>query len=123
MASKRLEAQARTRQRARVVGVVGVLLAAVVPVVLWHEVLAMAIGEFRFSPRYIMSGLLPWLLMGAGLACAVPVVWHDLRDRRRRFHSNGTAAWAGWGITLYILGFALATQVAQLVDISRYGGN
>jgi hypothetical protein len=123
MAARRLEDQARARRRARIVGVTGVLAAAVVPVVLWHEVLSMAISEFRPSPRYVMSGILPWLLMGAGLACAVPVVWHDLRDRHRRFHSSGTAAWAGWGITLYILGFALATQVAQLVDISRYGGN
>jgi len=123
MASKRREAQARARRRARVVGVAGVLLAAVMPVVMWHEVLAMAVGEFRPTPRYVMTGLLPWVLMGTGLACAVPVAWHDLRDRRRRFHSSGTAAWAGWGITLYILGFALATQVAQLVEISRYGGN
>ena len=123
MGSKRLEAQARARRRARIVGVVGVLLAAVMPVVFWHEVLGMAISEFRLSVRYIAVGLLPWLLMAAGLACAVPVVWHDMRDRHRRFHSGGTAAWAGWGITLYLLGFALATQVAQLVDISRYGGN
>jgi len=123
MASKRQEAQARARRRARIAGVVGVLVAAVMPVALWHEVLAMAVAEFRPSLRYLMTGLLPWVLMAAGLACAVPVVWHDLRDRHRRFHSNGTAAWAGWGITLYLLGFALATQVAQLVDISRYGGN
>jgi hypothetical protein len=123
MASKRLEAQARTRRRARIVGVVGVLAAALTPPLLWHEVLAMAVGEFRPTPRYVMTGLLPWLLMGTGVACAGPVIWHDLRDRHRRFHGGSTAAWAGWGITLYILGFALATQVSALVDISRYGGN
>jgi hypothetical protein len=123
VASKRLEAQARARRRARIVGVVGVLLAAVVPVLLWSEVLAMAVTEFRLDLRYVLTGLLPWVLMAGGLACAGPVIWHDLRDRHRRFHSGGTAAWAGWGITLYLLGFGLATQVAQLVDISRYGGN
>jgi len=123
MSSKRLEAQARARTRARFVGVGGVLLAAVVPVVLWSEVLAMAVSEFRPDLRYVATGLLPWILMGAGIACAGPVIWHDLRDRHRRFHTSGTAAWAGWGITLYLLGFGLATQVAQLVDISRYGGN
>ena len=95
MASKRLEAQARARRRARIVGVGGVLLAAVMPVVMWHEVLSMALVEFRPTPRYVMTGLLPWVLMGTGLACAVPVAWHDLRDRHRRFHSGGTAAWAG----------------------------
>ena len=25
-------------------------------------------------------------------------------------------AWLGWAITLYLLGFALATQVAQIAD-------
>jgi hypothetical protein len=25
-------------------------------------------------------------------------------------------AWFGWGVTLYLLGFALATQVAQIAD-------
>jgi hypothetical protein len=29
-------------------------------------------------------------------------------------HRPGTGAWAGWGVTLYLLGFALATQVAQI---------
>jgi hypothetical protein len=24
--------------------------------------------------------------------------------------------WYGWGVTLYLLGFALATQVAQITD-------
>jgi hypothetical protein len=40
-----------------------------------------------------------------------------LRDPDRRFARRGTNAWAGWGVTLYLLGFALATQVAQIAEL------
>ena len=53
--------------------------------------------------------------------CFVIVAVVDLRDRDRRFYGPGSGAWAGWGITLYLLGFALATQVAQITEgISAY---
>ena len=39
-----------------------------------------------------------------------------LWDRDRRFYGPGSAAWVGWGISLYLLGFGLATQVAQIAD-------
>ena len=54
--------------------------------------------------------------MGLGLACALPPTLERRRDRERRFYRRGTGAWYGWGVTLYILGFALATQVAQIAD-------
>jgi hypothetical protein len=54
--------------------------------------------------------------MALGLACVVPPVIADWRHRDGRFHRPGTGAWYGWGITLYLLGFALATQVAQIAD-------
>ena len=48
------------------------------------------------------------------------------RGRRRpprratgRFYAPGAGAWVGWGVTLYLLGFALATQVAQIADVRR----
>ena len=40
----------------------------------------------------------------------------DWRDRERRFYGRAMGAWYGWGVTLYLLGFALATQVAQIAD-------
>jgi hypothetical protein len=48
--------------------------------------------------------------------CLVPPAVADWRDRERRFYRRGTGAWYGWGVTLYVLGFALATQVAQIAD-------
>lgn len=77
----------------------------------------MVVDEFELKPSYLASGVLPFLLMALGLACAIPIVVAELRDREHRFHRQGTAAWAGWGVTLYLLGFGLATQVAQLLEL------
>lgn len=95
---------------------VGFLLAAALPVVLWHDLVADILDGFELEWSYLVSGMTPWALMLLGLLCFIPVGVHDLRDRHRRFHSRGTGHWVGWGTTLYLLGFLLATQVAQISD-------
>ena len=116
MASLRADAERKRRRRARRVGAVGFTGAALLPVVLWHRVIADIAGEFRLDAGYLITGWSPWVLMTLGLLCFVPVAVEDLRDRDRRFHRPGTGAWMGWAVTLYLLGFALATQVAQIAD-------
>ena len=116
MASLRAEAERARRRRARRIGAVGFAAAAALPVVLWHRVVADIAGEFRLDAKYLITGWSPWVLMALGLLCFVPVVLEDWRDRDRRFHHSGTGAWLGWAVTLYLLGFALATQVAQIAD-------
>jgi hypothetical protein len=54
--------------------------------------------------------------MAMGLLCLAIAGVIDWRERERRFYGSGSAAWVGWGLSLYILGFALATQVAQIAD-------
>jgi hypothetical protein len=54
--------------------------------------------------------------MSLGLLCFVPVALREWRDPDRRFPGRGTAAWSGWGVSLYLLGFLLATQVSQIAD-------
>ena len=97
-------------------GAVGFLLALALPIVLWHDVVRDIASEFRFDARYLVTGWSPWLLMGAGLACLATAGVVEWRRRDRRFYTASGAAWAGWGVSLYILGFALATQVAQIAD-------
>jgi hypothetical protein len=104
----------RARRRARRVGTVGVLGAAVLPVVLFHRVIGDIASGFRLEFNYLVTGWAPWVLMALGLLCAIPIAIEDLRNRDRRFYSAGTGAWAGWGVTLYLLGFGLATQVSQI---------
>ena len=116
MAGTRLERERMARRRARRVGAVGFVGAAALPVVLWHEVIGDIASEFELTPRYLVTGWSPWLLMLAGLACLGWAGVQEWRDRARRFSTSGTAAWFGWGVTLDLLGFALATQVAQIAQ-------
>lgn len=106
---------AAARRRAEAVGAVGVLVAAVLPAVLWADVIAdIARASAQDRAADVLIGWAPWLLMALGLLCAIPVAVASVRARRSRFHRPGGGAWAGWGVTLYVLGFGLATQVAQL---------
>jgi hypothetical protein len=59
----------------------------------------------------------PWVLIAAGLAFFVPVAWSAGRDPGSRWYPRARNAYAGWGITLYLLGCGLATQVAQIRDV------
>ena len=112
---RRADALARERRRARVVGALGVVVALLVPLWLWHDVIAdVARTSGSAGATVAFVGWAPWTLMALGLLCAIPVLVHDLRDRHRRFYRRGAAAWSGWGVTLYLLGFLLATQVAQI---------
>src|SRR3954453_15277668 len=101
---------------ARRSGPVVFVAAAALPVVLWHRVIADIASEFRLEPAYLLTGWTCWALMALGLLCLVPAGIVDWRDRRRRFYRRGTGAWYGWGIALFLLGFALATRVAQIPD-------
>ena len=101
---------------ARAAGAVGFVAAAALPVVLWHRVIADIASQFRLEPAYLITGWTCWTLMALGLLCLVPGAIAEWRDRHRRFYRRGTGAWYGWGVTLYLLGFALATQVAQITD-------
>ncbi len=96
-------------------GAVGFAVAVALPVWLWHGVIAdIARAGTPDSLGLLVASWAPWALMALGLACFAPIVLADLRDREHRFHRRGTGAWAGWGISLYLLGFGLAAQVAQI---------
>src|SRR2546423_6799693 len=104
------------RRQARRVGAVGFVLAAALPIVLWHRVILDIASEFRLDLNYLVSEWSPWILILLGLAFAAPVVWSAGRDPESRWYPRSRNAYAGWGITLYLLGIGLATQVAQISD-------
>jgi hypothetical protein len=114
--NRRRELEIARLRRARRVGGAGFAAALLLPVVLWHRVIGAIASQFDFSLRYFVTGWSPWVLMLLGLACFAVVAVHDWRDRERRFYGPGTGAWFGWGVTLYLLGFGLATQVAQITQ-------
>ena len=116
MASARLQAERAARARARRVGAAGFVVAAGLPILLWHRVIGDIASEFEVNATYLLTGWSPWVLMGLGLACFVQVWVIDRRDRDRRFYGNATGAWFGGGVTLDLLGFWLASQVAQITE-------
>ena len=116
MASGPLGREQLSRRRARRVGAVGFAMALALPPALWHDVMADIASEARVDLRYVVMELTPWLLMLGGLACFVPILLEEMRDPERRFYGSPKVAWFGWATTLYLLGFGLATQVAQIAD-------
>jgi hypothetical protein len=112
----RREREEAKRRQAQRVGAVGFLVALFLPIVLWHRVIADIASDFRFDANYLVTGWSPWVLMVLGLAFFVPVAISNGRDPEGRFYPRARNAYAGWGITLYLLGFGLATQVAQIAD-------
>jgi hypothetical protein len=115
-AGSRLQREQAARRRARRTGAVGFAGALALPILLWHRVIAAIASEFHLDVRYLVTGWSPWALMALGLLCLAVAGVIDWRERDRRFYGPGSAAWVGWGLSLYLLGFGLATQVAQIAD-------
>ena len=105
---------AHARSHSRRIGVVGLVVAAVLPVLLFHRLIAAIASEFRLDAVYLMAEWSPWLLIAAGLAFAVPVVWSAGRDPHGRWYPRARNAYAGWASVLYLLGMALGVQVAAV---------
>ncbi len=102
-------------QRLRV-ELVSFAAALALPAILWHQTIVQIAEGFRLEFGYLVTGWAPWVLMLLGLVCFIPIVLDELRDPDRRFYGSPRMAWFGWATTLYLLGFGLATQVAQIAE-------
>ena len=107
---QRFEAE---RRQARVLGAAGFLAALCAPIALFHGVVATLAADFKTDLQYL-SGWTPWFLLAGGLAFLLPVAWSAGMDPSSRFFPRARAAYAGWGVTLYLLGFLLAWQVHEI---------
>ena len=106
----RLEAR---RRQARFVGALGFVIAAVTPVVLFHHVVEILAEQPKLELHY-MTGWLPWALLAVGLLFLLPVAWSAGMNPESRWFPRARGAYAGWGVSLYLLGFFLAWQVARI---------
>ena len=105
------------RRRALRLSVFGFVAAVALPILLWRDVVAGIASEFRLDLHYLLSEWSPWILIALGLAFCLPVVWSAGADPESRWYPRSRNAYAGWGITLYLLGLALGTQVAQIYEL------
>jgi hypothetical protein len=102
------------RRRARLLAIASLVSAIALPGLLWHGVVAGIASEFRLDLHYLLTEWSPWLLILAGLGFGIPVAWSAGRDPESRWYPRSRNAYAGWGVTLYLLGVVLAAQVAQI---------
>ena len=90
------------------------LLLAAWPLALWHQVLRDVIASFHWSLSYTAAELGPWLLLLAGILFLIPVAVSSGLHPESRLYPRARNAYIGWGVSCYLLGAALATQVAQI---------
>ncbi len=105
-----------SRRTSQVVGAVGFVIAALLPVALWHRAIAVIASDFRLELEYLVTGWTAYTLIGLGLLFAIPVVVSTGRSPTDRLYPRSRQAYAGWAVTFYLLGFALASQIAPLAE-------
>src|SRR3954464_4000588 len=110
--SYRAERARHARRTARLVGLAGFLGAAALPVILWHDAIALMASDFQIDAKYLVTGWLGHGGLVAGLLCLVPVLISIGRSPQSRLYPRSRNALAGWGVTMYLLGIVLAVQVA-----------
>src|SRR3954452_5535053 len=93
--------------------------AAVLPFVFFRRALSIVATQFQMDLHFFVSELSPWILIVAGLLFFLPVAISAGRDPDSRLYPRARGAYAGWGITLYLLGLALATQVNQIARLTE----
>ena len=97
-------------------GAGGFLLAAAMPVILWHRAMAIIAADFRLDFDYLVTGWTAYVLIGLGLLFFIPVVVSIGRRPDSRLYPRSRGAYLGWGVSLYTLGIMLATQVAVIAE-------
>jgi hypothetical protein len=102
------------RRTARLVGLAGFVAAASLPLILWHRAIVLIADDFRMDATYLLTGWLGYALIAIGLLFFVPVLLSIGRNPDSRLYPRSRNAYAGWGVSCYLLGLALATQVAQI---------
>jgi hypothetical protein len=108
---------ARDRKNARLVGLAGFLIAAALPPLLWHRAIAAIASDFRVEVDYIVTGWTGYGLIALGLLFFIPVVVSIGRTPESRLYPRSRNAYAAWGICLYLLGIAIASQVAAVTAV------
>jgi hypothetical protein len=104
-----------SRREKQLIGLAGFAGAAVLPALLWHRAIAAVASDFRIEAGYLLTGWLGYALIALGLVCLLPVAWSAGRHPGSRLYPRMRNAYMGWGMSLYLMGFAVASQVATAV--------
>ena len=99
---------------ATAVAFVWLLALAIVPLALWHNVLASILVSFHWNLSYVLGELSPWLLLASGVAFLIPVAISTGRSPESRLYPRARRAYIAWGTFVYLLGVILAVEVAAV---------
>jgi hypothetical protein len=98
----------------RLIGFAGLVAAAAIPVILFHDLLGQVTSTFEPSLDWLLTGASGFALMAAGVATTVPVVMSIGRTPDSRLYPRSRGALAGWGVSLYLLGSMLLLQIGAI---------
>jgi hypothetical protein len=101
-----------SRREKQLLGLAGFACAAALPWALWHRAIALMASDFRLDVDYLVTGWLGYVLIAVGLLCLLPVAWSAGRSPGSPLYPRMRNAYLGWGMSLYLMGFAVAAQVA-----------
>ena len=113
----RTSRQRLSRRDSQLVGLFGFLSALVLPFVLWHRAMSIVARDFRIEGDYLVMGWTGYALIGLGLLFMIPVVVSIGRAPSSRLYPRSRNAYAAWGVSLYLLGLVLASQVAAIARV------
>ena len=114
--SIRAQRERRARRNARLVGLAGFCAAAALPWILWHRAITLIASDFRLDLNYLLTGWLGYGLIALGLLFFVPVLVSIGRSPESRLYPRSRNAYMGWGVSCYLLGIAIAVQVAAIAE-------
>jgi hypothetical protein len=98
----------------RLIGFAGLVAAAAIPVILFHDLLGKVATTFEPSLNWLLTGASGFALIFAGVIAATPVVISIGRTPDSRLYPRSSGALAGWGVSLYLLGTMLLLQIGAI---------
>jgi hypothetical protein len=104
-----------SRREKQFVGLIGFLCAAALPAILWHRAIAAVASDFRLDFGYLVTGWTGYALIVLGLMFMLPVAFSAGRNPGSRLYPRFRNAYMGWGVSLYLMGFAVAVEVSAAV--------
>ena len=98
----------------RILGLAGLVGAAAIPVILFHDLLGKVASTFEPNLNWLLTGASGFALMAAGWMAVAPVVLSIGRTPDSRLYPRSRGALAGWGVSLYLLGSMLLLQIGAI---------
>ena len=103
-----------SRRGERVLALVALVAAGVVPAWLFRDLLTHLVTSFEPNLDWLLTGAIGFALLFGGLLACVPVVLSIGRTPDHPLYPRSRGSLAGWGVSLYLLGAMLVVQIGAI---------